>query len=94
MMSSIDKKKSSSFPSDFIINTSTVTEKPIIANEFNKYFCEVGPKLAKSIPSPHNPYVTFQSNLGTPCLDNFIFEYPTAEEIIKHIQNLKTKSSS
>ena len=93
MMSSIDKK-ASSFPFHFIINTSTMTEKPIIANEFNEYFCEVGTKLAKSIPSPHNPYVNFQSNLGTPCLDNFIFEYPIAEEIIKHIQNLKTKSSS
>ena len=32
--------------------------------------------------------------MGTPCLDNFIFDYPTAEEIIKHIQNLKPKSSS
>ena len=92
-MSSIDKKKSS-FPSHFIINTSTTTEKPIIADKFNEYFCEIGPKLAKSIPSPRNPHVNFQSNLGTPCLDNFIFEYPTTGEIIKHIQNLKPKSSS
>ena len=61
-MSSIDKKKSS-FASHFIINTSTVTEKPIIANKFNEYFCEIGPK---SIPSPRNPHINFQSNLGTP----------------------------
>ena len=86
-MSPIDKKKTSSFPSHFIINTSTVTEKPIIADKFNEYFCEIGPKLAKSIPSPRNPHVNFQSILGTPCLDDFIF-------IIKHIQNLKPKSSS
>ena len=71
-----------------------MTEKPIIADKFNEYFCEIGPKLAESIPSPRNPHVNFQSNLGTPCLDNFIFDYPTAEEIIKHIQNLKPKSSS
>ena len=76
------------------MNTAKVTEKPIIANEFNEYFCEIGPKLAKSIPSPHNPHVNVQSNLGTPCQDEFIFEYPTAEEITKHIQNLKPKSSS
>ena len=54
----------------------------------------MGPNLAKSIPSPRNPHVNFQSNLGTPCLDNFIFEYPTIEEILKHIENLKPKSSS
>ena len=90
----IRSKNTSSFPSHFIINTSTVTEKPIIADKFNEYFCEIGPKLAESIPSPRNPHVNFQSNLGTPCLDNFIFDYPTAEEIIKHIQNLKPKSSS
>ena len=71
-----------------------MTEKPTIADKFNEYFCEIGPKLAKSIPSPRNPHVNFQSNLGTPCLDDFIFEYPTTEEIIKHIQNLKPKSSS
>ena len=29
-----------------------------------------------------------------PFLDNIIFEYSTAEEITKHIQNLKPKSSS
>ena len=95
-MSSIDKKNTSSFPSHFIINISTVTEKPIIADKFNEDFCEIGPKLARSIPSPRNPHVNFQSNLGTSCQDNSIFEYPTTEEIIKHIQNLnlKPKSSS
>ena len=87
-------KNTSSFPAHFIINASTVTEKPIIADKFNEYLCEIGPKLAKSIPSPRNPYVHFQSNLVTPCLDNLIFEYPAAEEMIKHIQNLKPKNSS
>ena len=55
-------KNTSSFPSHFIINTSTVTEKPIIADKFNEYFCEIGPKLAESIPSPRNPHINFQSN--------------------------------
>ena len=63
-----------------------VTDKHFIANKFNEYFfCEIGPKLGKSIQSPHYPHFNFQSNLGTPWLDDFIFEYPIAEEIIFEI---------
>ena len=85
-MSSEDKKK-------YILFSIPVYHKYFYSDwetyKFEEYFCEIGPKLAKSIPSPRDPHVDFQSNLGTPFLDNFIFE-----EIIKHIQNLKPKSSS
>ena len=87
-------KKKSSFPSHFITNSSFVYDKDTIANKVNEYFCEIGPKLTKSIASPQNPHLNYRSNIGTPCLDNLIFEYSTAEEITKHIQNLKPKSSS
>ena len=87
-------KNTSSFPSHFNTNSSIVSDKDTIANTFNEYFCEIGLKLAKSIASPQNPHLNYRSNIGTPCLDNLIFEYSTAEEIKKHIQNLKSKSSS
>ena len=77
-----------------ITNSSIVSDIDTIANKFNEYFCEIGPKLAKSIASPQNPHLNCRSNIGTPCLDNLIFEYSTAEEITKHIQNLKPKRSS
>ena len=75
------------------MNSSSVTEKHIIANTFHEYFCEIGPKLAKSIQSPHDSHLNFQSNLGTPCLHNFIFEHPTVEEIIKHTESITPKIS-
>ena len=87
-------KNTSSFPSHFITNSSIVSEKDTITNKFYEYFCEIGPKLTKSIASHQNPHLNYRSNIGTPCLDNLIFEYSTAEEITKHIQNIKPKSSS
>ena len=80
-------------------NSSIVFDKDTVANKLNEYFCELWPKLAESIASPHlnyrsNPHMNYRSNIDTPCLDNLIFEYSTTEEITKHIQNLKPKSSS
>ena len=42
-------------------------------------------KLTNSIPCQRKPHLTYQSNISTPCLDKFVFEYSTAEEITNHV---------
>jgi hypothetical protein len=47
------------------VNGQTITGNDNIANEFNNYFCEIGPKLAQTIPSSNvDPlqYITANSN--------------------------------
>ena len=45
------------YQNTFLLNKKTFYEKQAIANEFNNFFVNVGPKLAKKIPaskkSPH-----------------------------------------
>ena len=36
-----------------------------IANEFNKYFAEIGPSLAKNIPDPPMPFKRFLKRVNT-----------------------------
>ena len=45
-------KPKSKFPDFFKINGSIENNPSVIANEFNKYFTEIGPKLAEEIPNP------------------------------------------
>ena len=36
-----------------------------IANEFNKYFADIGPSLAKNIPKPSIPFESFLKRVNT-----------------------------
>ena len=46
----INKKKvTNAFPKQFLINDNFETDPKNIAQQFNKYFVEIGPKLASSI---------------------------------------------
>ena len=44
--------KKSNFPGKLKIGNKIKTGEDEIANEFNKYFADIGPALAKSIPDP------------------------------------------
>ena len=47
----INSKGHSSYPDSRTIDGNTVTDKAVIADNFNKFFVNVGPTLAKSIPT-------------------------------------------
>ena len=65
----------------------------VIANEFGKYFSNVGKEFATRVGDPKNKIAYYSDKiLGNP---NSIYFYPTSEtEIRKLIENLPNKSSS
>ena len=87
----MNKNKSSSFPEYFLVNGHRTTDHTIIANEFNKYFTNIGINLAEQINSPHNR--SFIDYLNSPSSHNFKFELINADIVIKTIDSLKPKTS-
>ena len=69
-----------------------ITDSKKIANNFNKFFTNIGTKLANKISSPDSNYV---SPLKSKNQQNSIYLTPTnPDEIIKITKNLKTCNSS
>lgn len=65
-----------------------ITDKILIANEFNNFFSDIGKNLAEKISSPEN----FEENINN--LEQSIFLFPTNEsEVIRIIKSLKNKKS-
>ena len=65
-------------------------ESQVIAEEFNNYFVNIGPNLAKEIASPQKQFHTF---LHDP-ISKSLFLTPTNEqEVLNIIKQLKNKSS-
>ena len=83
----INNKKSITKCSKFIHNDRYITNDNETANQFSKYFANIGPNLAKDIP---NSSSTDQEFLNHLC-DNSIFLQPVTEneilEIIKALNN-------
>ena len=89
----INKKTfKSDFPSCFVQEGVEITGSKIIADKFNEYFTEIGPKLARSIDAANK--VPFNSYLTTPCASSFNFAYRNPNDIRKIIRNLRPKSSA
>ena len=61
-----------------------------VANNFNQYFTEVGPKLASSIPTTEKNFTDF---LGTSNNQQFKFSEMSETRILNFIKNMKPKSS-
>ena len=59
------KDLQSDYPSCFVYEGVEITGSKIIADKFNEYFTEIGPKLARSIDAANK--VPFNSYLTTPC---------------------------
>ena len=62
-----------------------------VADKFNEYFTEIGPKLAKSIDTANK--APFNHYLATPCAASFNFVFTKPDDFEKIIRNLKPKSS-
>ena len=78
----INKKTfKSDFPSCFVHKGIEITGTKNIADKFNEYFTEIGPKLAKSINTANK--APFNSYLTTPCPASFNFGYTKPDDIEK-----------
>ena len=86
----INKKKTSTVSSKFIVNNSVITDNKSVANEFNTFFTIIGPTLANNIPST-NLSATNYIRQGT--LEDSTFLNPTSEEEIRNIIKLLKSSS-
>ena len=82
---------SSEFPNSFTINNEPVSDKQNIADNFNEFFTNIGPKLANSIST--NTSNTFRDYLKKNYSSCFNFDYVHTEDISKIITKLKKKSS-
>ena len=80
------------FPNYFIINGTPVSDQTTIANEFNKYFTNIGPSLASQINYPVGK--SSKDYLLTPTPHNFSFGKVNSDSIKEIINKLKNKSTS
>ena len=53
------KKVLSSFPTRLIVDNKEITDSSTIAEKFNKFFVDIGPKLASKIPSTINRHTEY-----------------------------------
>ena len=85
-------KPKDDIPNTFIVDNTPVTNINTIAHEFNKYFVNIGPKLANSIRSP--PDKNFTDYLVNPAPINFTFKSINADTVKNIINQLKPKPTS
>ena len=57
--------KTSNFPQKPKIDNKIKTGENEIANEFNKYFADIGPSLAKDVPKPSITFEIFLKRVST-----------------------------
>ena len=88
----INKTKSKpEFPMYFLDNGNKIIGDKNIADKFNDFFTQIGPRLASSIDISNKvPYHSFLK----PCNASFHFEYTDASRIEKIINKLKPKTST
>ena len=57
--------KKSNFLQKLEIDNKIKNSEDEIVNEFNKYFADIGPSLAKNIPNPSIPFESFLKRVNT-----------------------------
>jgi len=78
-------------PKHFLVDGKYISDPDLISNSFNKYFTEIGPKLAGNITNTTNKtYIDF---LKPTCSLNFEFKPVTPEIVGNVIDGLKPKHS-
>ena len=81
-------KNKDSPPSSFLLNNKEITNKQEISNEFNKFFSNVGKKLAEKIPKSNNTPQEFLNNMQKQITSLFL-EPIVHEELLKEMGKLK-----
>ena len=83
----LNRKQNTAAISQLKIDGQIVTGPENIANEFNKYFCGIGPKLAQNIPSNnHDPLKYVQ-----PSSSQFMFRQISEKELINALSKISNK---
>jgi hypothetical protein len=81
----------SSLPEEFKINNNSVTDRSIIANNFNEYFANIGPKTYQSIPISEAKFTDY---LPAPLSKSMFLDPVDMFKIVETTNKLKTKTSS
>ena len=84
------KKDTNDIPETFISNGKILSGSYEIAEGFNNFFAEIGPKLAKNIPKSKKH---FSEYLSDPCAENFVFANINHEIVNEALGKLKNKNS-
>ena len=84
--------KNRSLPNEFIANDSAerTNDPPTIADNFNEYFVNVGPNIAKKIPKSSRTYDQYLTGMYE---DSFFLEPITKYELQNKINNLNPNKS-
>ena len=85
------KKNKDEIPSFFRENGHIITELTEITKGFNNFFSGIGPQLADAIPRSDT---SFESFLGNPEPDTFMFSHVHQKLILEICSKLKPKASS
>ena len=78
-------------PTSFRINDKIINDETIISNEFNRFYSEIGPKLAKNIKIHKNK--SFMDYLPKSRNLTFKFKPVNSGDVIKTINTLKSTNS-
>jgi len=79
------------FPTKLNVDGNTFTDPTDIANEFNRYFTNVGPNLASSLPEINDDPTKYISN--TPA-SSFYLAQVSEDEIASRLRSLNIRKSS
>ena len=82
--------KSSAWPSSFIYNGLTLSDRKEIVEKFNDFFSSIGPNLAAKIPSSSTDILTYLKGSFS---QSFVLLPTDASEIISITNSLKNKKS-
>ena len=75
-----------------IINDKTVTEPQTIANHFNKFYCEVGERLARNFSNQNSS--EYKKYLKEPATQSIFLQSTNITEIINTVRYLKNTNST
>ena len=88
IMGSSEEKETSK---EFVIDNIPCSDPQIIADEFNRFFTDVGPTLASNIIQPNN--LSYSNFLKYNITSNFDFQTVSDKCVLETIDNLKCKTS-
>jgi len=86
-------KKKEEYPNHFIVNNTTISEKNEIANAFNNFFVNVGPKLANEIVQSNNAKEFKEIHIKNN-LNSLFIESVSEREIMNIVLSFKTKKTT
>ena len=85
----LNKKRENTIPETFQFEGRTLTAKKVIANEFNTFFVQTGPKLADKIPEVNCNPLTY---LGGRNVNTLFWDPVCKDELATIINTLKSSS--